>query len=309
MIPFSALTEFIQFAVDGFFNGALYGLIGLSFGLIVAVTGRFHFAWAIAFGITGYFSAYLINNYQLAIVPSVLIGLAGGVVFSILVELLVYRPVAARSGANAMLAVFVASFGITLAGTSLIRLIVQARVESEPLNWVAIDTQQIGDIFFTTLDVISVVTVWICAFLTWALLRYTKLGRQIRAVEVNPLMAQAVGIRPERTFVIVFALSSLLGGVVAILTAMRNAATPDMGLDPVFYAFVVAFLAGLGRSPLWIMVVGTALGVLEGVSVEFVSTQWQTVVVFGILLILLLLRAAAAWRPTTFRRLPGVITR
>ena len=122
-------------------------------------------------------------------------------------------------------------------------------------------------------------------------------------------MAQAVGIRPEWTYVIVFVLGSVLAGVVAVLYAMKNAATPDMGLDPVFYAFVVAFLAGLGRSPLWIMVVGTALGVLEGISADVVSTAWQPVVVFGILLVLLVLRAAAAWRPTTFRWLPSVITK
>jgi branched-chain amino acid transport system permease protein len=305
----ATFTDLEQFAVDGLINGSLYGLIGLSFGLIVAVTGRFHFAWAIAFGIAGYFSAYFVNHYQWPILLAVIVWIAGSALFSILLELFIYRPVAARSGANALLAVFVASFGVTLAGANLIRLIVQARVESEPLYWVTVSTKHIGTVTFTSLDIISVITVWACAVILWALLRYTPLGRQIRAVQVNPTMAQAVGIRPEWTYVIVFAIGSILAGVVAVLYAMKNAATPDMGLDPVFYAFVVAFLAGLGRSPLWIMVVGTALGVLEGISADIVSTEWQPVVVFGILLVLLVLRAAAAWRPTTFRRLPAVITR
>jgi branched-subunit amino acid ABC-type transport system permease component len=47
--------------------------------------------------------------------------------------------------------------------------------------------------------------------------------------------------------------------------------------------------------------VGTGLGVVEAVSAEFVSVKWQQVVVFGLLLILLVVRAARAWRPGLFR--------
>jgi branched-subunit amino acid ABC-type transport system permease component len=49
------------------------------------------------------------------------------------------------------------------------------------------------------------------------------------------------------------------------------------------------------------MVVGTALGVVEAVSAEFVSVEWQQVVVFGLLLVLLIVRAGQAWRPGLFR--------
>lgn len=88
---------------------------------------------------------------------------------------------------------------------------------------------------------------------------------------------------------------------------MDNAASADMGSGPVFYAFVVAFLAGLGRSPLWIMLVGTAVGVAEGLSAKLFATQWQCVVVFAILLLVLIAKAAHAWRPTLFRLLAWLV--
>jgi branched-chain amino acid transport system permease protein len=303
-----ATSETLQFAVDGFINGTFYGLIGLSFGLIVAVTQRFHFAWAVAFAITGYFTAYLINHNGYAPVPAAAIGLAGAALFSVLLELFVYRPVAARARANALLAVFVASFGATIAGQALIQLIVNQRISSEPLNWIPIDSHEIGGVAFTTVDVWAVAVFWACAVLTWALLRFSPLGREIQAVRVNPQMARAVGIRTERTYIVVFVLGSLLGGIAALFYAMDNAASADMGTTPVFYAFVVAFLAGLGTSPLWIMSVGTGLGVVEGLSAEVFSPQWQTVVVFGILLGLLVIKAAHAWRPTLVR-LPALLAR
>jgi branched-chain amino acid transport system permease protein len=114
-------------------------------------------------------------------------------------------------------------------------------------------------------------------------------------------MAEAVGINTGRTYVIVFAIGTILAGLAAQLVAMKFAATPEMGQTPLFYAFVVAFLAGLGKSPLWIMLVGTFLGVIESVSAEVVSVSWAPAVVFGILLVALIFKAANAWRPTLFR--------
>ncbi len=113
-------------------------------------------------------------------------------------------------------------------------------------------------------------------------------------------MSEAVGISAERTYLFVFALSALLGGIAAVLESMKFAGTTDMGLIPVFYAFVVAFTAGLGASPIRIMIVGTLIGIVEGLSGYFLSVQWQEVVVFGILLIYLLYKAAVTWRPDLF---------
>jgi branched-subunit amino acid ABC-type transport system permease component len=151
--------------------------------------------------------------------------------------------------------------------------------------------------------------VWALGIATWALLRFTPLGRRIRAVQVNEEMSEAVGINPGRTYIVVFAIASLLGGWAAVLTAMKYAGTPSMGLTPVFYAFVVAFAAGLGRSPLRIMVVGTLLGVVEGASAQVLNVNWQQVVVFAILLGYLVVKAAHAWRPRMFRSIrPGRLT-
>lgn len=302
----ASITTFVDFAVDGLVNGSAYGLMGVSFGLIVAVTTRFHFAWAIGYMICGFFTAYLVNHTGIPVVPALLVGIAGAAAFSAAAELLVYRPVAARTGQNALLAVFVASFGITIAAEAIIRLAVfgGTGAGSESLDWIAETPIRVGQIGFTTLDVLLVVTLWGCAAVTWAALRSTRLGRSIRAVEVNTGMAQTVGIRTERVYVIVFVLASVLASVVAVFNTMRSAANPSMGLTPVFYAFVVAFAAGLGRSPLRVMAVGTALGVVEAVSAEFVSVEWQQVVVFGLLLALLFLRAGHAWRPDLFR-MPG----
>lgn len=300
MFVLGSITVFIQYLVGGFINGSSYGLLGLSFGLVVAVTGRFHFAWAIAYGIAGFGAAWFATHVGVPVVPAIIISILIAVIFSCAVERLIYRPISKRLGERALLAIFVASFGVTIAMDNLITWVVSSTNSVQPLSWISTSAISIGKITITRLDIVWVVCMWACGVATWALLRYSSLGRRIRAVQVNPGMSEAVGINTERTYLVVFVLSALLGGVAAVLYAMQYAGSPDMGLTPVFYAFVVAFAAGLGRSPLRIMVIGTLIGIVEGASAQFLTVEWQQVVVFAILLIYLIFKAANTARPELF---------
>ncbi|QEC49277.1 branched-chain amino acid ABC transporter permease [Baekduia soli] len=298
----ASLTGFFQYAVDGLINGSSYGLLGLSFGLIVAVTGRFHFAWAAAYALVGFFTPWLVNHTGLPVVLAIIIAMAGAALFNCLLETLIYRNVERRAASQALLAIFVASFGVTIAVPNLVSWIVGPESSGgETLAWISNSPLHIGKVTFTKLDLIGVIAVWTCGVAIWALLKYTPVGRRIRAVQVNPGMAEAVGIDSNRTYLVVFVISALLGGVTAIIASMRSTGTPNMGLQPVFYAFVVAFAAGLGRSPLRIMAIGTAIGILEGISAQVLNVQWQQVVVFAVLLIYLVFKAARAWRPHLFQ--------
>lgn len=302
MLVFATTASgWLQYAVAGLINGSAYGLLGLSFGIIVAVTGRFHFAWAAAYAIAGFFAAWLASQVGVPVLPSIVIAILGAIVFNLLVEVGIYRPIASRLGPEAaLLGIFVGSFGITIAMENLITLVVGTNNSSQTLNWISVAPLHIGSIIVTELEVIWTVAVWVCGVGAWALLKYSALGRRIRAVQVNPDMADAVGIDTGRTYLVVFALSALLAGVAAVLYSMRYAGQPTMGETPVFYAFVVAFAAGLGRSPIRIMTVGALIGIVEGLSAGVLSISWQQAVVFGILLIYLIGKAGRAWRPSLF---------
>src|SRR5439155_23582745 len=108
--------------VDGLITGSGYGILGLSFGLIVAVTTRFHFAWAICYAAAGFLAAWLQVHEGLPAWSACVVGLSIAVLVSMLVELIVYRPLALRSGSHAVLAVFVAGFGLTIFGENLVHL-------------------------------------------------------------------------------------------------------------------------------------------------------------------------------------------
>lgn len=296
-----------QLGLDGLVNGSLYGLLGASLGLILGVTGRFHFAYAFVFTIAAYVPAVITNSLaDPTTIPYPLVmatGLVAAAVIGMLIEGLVYRPLARSSGAFALLTVFVASLGIAIAGENLIRLV--AGSSSLPLTGPEITGLSFVGFRMTSLDAASVVVFWLLLAGLAAGLRYTQTGRIIRAVRVNPDMALVVGIRPGRVYLLVFALGSAIAGVAAVFVGLKYAAVPDMGNRPLVYAFVVAFLAGTRSSPLLVGVAGVFLGLVESLSGIWLSAQWSSLVVFAVLFVYLALRPVRVRELLQVFRLPS----
>jgi branched-subunit amino acid ABC-type transport system permease component len=278
--------EATQLLLNGIIAGAVYGLLGVSFGLIFSVTDRFHFAYSLTYMLAAVAAVTGVEN-GLPLLPAALVGLLVVAVVGMLIELVVYRPVAAHGGWSAPLSVAIASLGITIAGQNLVQLLWGSET-ARALNGFDVSVVRFGDDLVTTS--LDLLTLGVCAALIVAMaltMRYTGLGRRIEAVRAEPEMARVVGLRPKRVGLIVFAIGSALAGVLGVLAAMRTAATPEMGFDPMFYAFVVAFVAGAGRPPLVIAGVGVLIGIAESMSALAIPTIWATTVVFGILFLYL----------------------
>jgi branched-chain amino acid transport system permease protein len=283
-----SLTEVEQLAVAGVINGSTYALLGVSFALILSVTGRFHYAYALVFTAAAYTTSLLISSVGIPYAVAFAAGLGAAVLLGVAIERGVYRQLAAASGHLSLLSVFIASLGITIAGTNLITLLWTS--QGRAIHAFNASPLRIGSVTFTSLDVALFVTFWmLIAGLSW-LLRTTDLGRAIKAVRGNADLAKIAGLDPPRIYLVVFAIGSLLCGVAAIFTGMRYAVTPDMGTRPVVFAFVVAFLGGVGSSPLRIGLAGLLLGLIESLSGLWVSPQWSSLVVFSVLFIYLTLR-------------------
>lgn len=281
--------NFLQLTVNGWVHGTAYALLGVAFGLILGVTGRFHFAFAFTYTISAYIAATATTDWGIPFWASLVIGAAFGAVCGVIMELLVYRPLALRAGAYALLTIFVASLGLAIIGTNAIALywineasLQVGRYDNRGIN--------IGPVTLSRLDRDMMIVTWALLIIGALIVRFTSLGRVIRAVRVNPEMSLAVGINPLTIYLVVFAIGGFLGGVAAVFDATKTAATSDMGFNPLFYAFTVAFLSGLSLRPLVVLVIGLGLGLVESWANLVLSLQWTQLVVFGILFIYVALR-------------------
>lgn len=284
-----SLNEFLQFTVAGIIAGSGYALIGAAFGLILSVTGRFHFAFTFTYTIAAYAASQVGESYGLPFWLSLVIGALVGAVFGVAAERLVYRPLAEKSGAYALLVIFVASLGLAIIGRNMITLVWIESASRQILGF-SNEGYEVGSLTITKLGIVQVVVAWALVLALGAVLTYTGLGRVVRAVRVNPEMSLVVGVDPKTVYLAVFAIGSFMGGVAAVINATQTAAQPDMGFTPLFYAFVVAFLAGLGSHPVRVGLVGLAIGLVESWSALFLETRWTALVVFGILFVYVALR-------------------
>lgn len=134
---------------------------------------------------------------------------------------------------------------------------------------------------------IIVVSLLVGGALFWFFSR-TKTGRIIRATAIDREMATALGVSPDRTFTLVFALGSFLAGFAGAMQFVRTSAQPGMGETALVLSFVVIVVGGLGS--LRGAVVGAIIvGILENWMIV-INPEFQTAAPFAVMVLILLVK-------------------
>jgi branched-subunit amino acid ABC-type transport system permease component len=127
-------------------------------------------------------------------------------------------------------------------------------------------------------------------------LRYTYLGKAIRAVAQSRSAAMALGINPGRISMLAFGIGLAYGAVAGGLIALTNPLSPVIGLNYVGRAFAVVVLGGLGN-PIGAVVGGLILGLAESISSLFMTYSLAPAVAFLLLILVLIFRPQGLFRP------------
>jgi branched-chain amino acid transport system permease protein len=143
---------------------------------------------------------------------------------------------------------------------------------------------------FTMKDmVVILVTVPLMAGLT-TFVRFTKLGKAMRATAQNPTAARLMGIDVDRVIGWTFAIGGLLAGAASVIYGLTvNTVSFQMGYQNGLYAFTAAVLGGIGNLP-GAMLGGIVIGLVRSLGSQYVGEQWTSALVFAILILLLVFR-------------------
>src|SRR5690606_37563683 len=115
--------------------------------------------------------------------------------------------------------------------------------------------------------------------------RYTRIGKAMRAVGMNPRAAQAVGVNLRRVRTAVWGLAGLISAVTALLIAPKILITPDIGHVAIL-AFAAAIVGGITSIP-GAVVGGFIIGIVENLVGLFISTNAIVVAPFLVILVVL----------------------
>lgn len=274
-----------QLTVGGVVLGSTYALLGLSFGLIYSTTGIFHFAHAVVYTIAAYAAIVFLNDLGLPWPAALALGIVVAVALGMAIEGLAYRPM--RSSGGTPMAIFLVSLGLTTLAPNLLQIIFGT--ENQTFGAYTPEIYSLGSTIVTSLDIATVIISWILIACVLVFLKRTRQGLATTAVRVNRQMAAAVGVSPDRVHLLVFGLGSALVAVPALLFLLNGVASPTMGLSPVLTALIAVFVGGVG-SMAGAALGGFVLGMLTSLSALWLSSNYQLVVVFGILFVFVIVR-------------------
>jgi branched-chain amino acid transport system permease protein len=277
-----SLTLVAQAVLSGVFVGALYGLLGLglslSWGLLRQINLS-HFALA-------FLGAYL--TYQLAGV--------GGV--DPLLTLLVIAPCFFALGAAIywLLARFavtplnslLVTFGLTVIVESLIQWLWTAdfrKLESHYGEF----TWRAGPLFLPLPELLTLVIAVTLCTTAWAVLRYTDLGKALRAAAEDAPIAAAFGVNQRALAVLLSGACAALAAAAGLCLALSHTLTPSQMYAWIGVVFAAVMIGGLG-SALGPLIAGIIIGVSEALTMALTSPSWAPLVSFSLLIVMLLVR-------------------
>jgi branched-chain amino acid transport system permease protein/neutral amino acid transport system permease protein len=148
----------------------------------------------------------------------------------------------------------------------------------------------LGALVFTTEQLVILGVSIAFAIFTHTLLRYTKIGKSIRAVASNPSLARASGVPAQRVINVAWLISGAMAGAAGIMLALNEASLSyTMGDTILIEIIAAAILGGVGQ-PYGAMFGALIIGVVLQESANWASGAYAPISAFVVLIVVLLIR-------------------
>ena len=280
-------TIVLQQAINGVVLGSLYVLVALGLTLIYGVLVQINFAHA-DFVTLGAFAAYFFmhlvgGGYILSIAVAFVVGAALGW----LINAAIFTPL--RHKGNELLPL-IATIGVsTIMQNAMLSLFGPVPYAFEtPYSQKVF---RVAGTFFTLQSVIIIVVSTVTIGLLYAFMKFTFLGKALRAVSQDRETAGLMGINPNYLIMLTFILASALAGMGGAMLAPVLVLTPFAGTTVIVKAFAIVIIGGFGNVEGTILA-GLLVGLIESFTTQYLDPGLIDIVVFGLLLVML------AFRPT-----------
>lgn len=275
-----------QSILSGIFIGSLYGLIGLGLGLTWGLLRQINLSHFGLVFLAGYLSYQMATVWKidplfaLAAVPPLFFGI--GVAMQWVLSKFAISPFSS----------LLVTFGITAVIESGIQGIWTAdyrRLESQ-YNAMKVT---VGSLYIPVPELVTLALSVSTAVGVWAVMRYTDLGKALRAMAEDGPIAAAFGVNSRMLSLLLAGACAALAGVAGVCLALMFTLAPSQIFAWVGVVFAAVMLGGLG-SALGPLVAGAIIGVSEAITMAVASPSWAPIVSFSLLIVMLLFRPAKA---------------
>lgn len=280
----SLLTNFIQATITGIVNGGIISIGAVGLTLSYGMTNFINFAYGdyLTYGAYLTLLVYLYFNSLVMLPVAVVIGMAGVALLAVGLSKLFFRPISDRGPFPAMLT----SIGLAFALRYL--LTIPARYEVRSFSLPVLRSINVGGVFISPVSVALLVIAVITMVLLHVLLRYTMLGKKMRAVSDNSDLARVAGIDSEYVIRRTWILSGAAAALAGVLFAINfSPFTPLIGWNFLVPLFAATILGGIGR-PYGAMIGAVIIGLVMSYGSTFLTPTYSLAYSFVVLVIVML---------------------
>ena len=283
------MSEFLNLLAAGLTSGAIYGIFGACLAVWFRVCNVLNLAVGDFAMLGAIGTALLVQNDGIPFVAGIAVDLlAVGIVAWLFDRLVLHFAFDRRAGGHGIVSVFFYTFGLSLVLEGGARALFGTDVHSAPAIWSG-PALTILDFHVQRAGVLVIALAVVSGLVLWAYLHFTVSGRAASACGESVLGSRIVGIDSalfrRRLFIMTAVLAALFGIVVSPIIGFTYQTGPTISLFGVVAAGFAAF-----RRPGRAVAVGLTLGVAEAMLGGYVSTEYNDVLLYAILFIILIVQ-------------------
>ncbi len=282
------MDQIFQQLINGISLGSTYALMALGYTMVYGIIKLINFAHGDIYMLGAFLGYYFIGILKLNLFVAMILSMIVCAVAGVVVEYLAYRPLRNSS----RIAVLITAIGVSFLIENVMIYFFSSNVRNYPPAMQNAKYSIFGVASVTKIQLTIIVVSIILMLLLQYVIKFTKMGKAMRAVSVDQDAAKLMGINVDRTISFTFALGSALAASGGILVGIYyNTINPLMGVVPGLKAFIAAVLGGIGIIP-GAALGGYAIGIIETLVSATGYSVFKEAIVYLVLIIILLVKPA-----------------
>ncbi len=278
------MIDFLQAIASGIAVGSSYALMGLAMVIIYKTSEVVNFAQGEMALISCFLTYMVLEFYGFSFVAA----FAGAVAFAAFLGGFLEFAVLRRAKEPNVLGMIIITIGLEMILLGVVSWKFGADPKTMPFPLSPYDSVAIGEVFVSSLEVLTFVVALTVMAILFLFLRYSKLGVAMKATQQNSMAARLMGIRTNRILMITWGISSVVGCLAGLLIAPTTM-QPYMMWDPMLKGFAAAVMGGMTSLPG--SVFGAyIIGVIENLFGTYISIEFKSVVAFAIIVLVLCIK-------------------
>lgn len=274
-----------QQLANGLAQGGTYALVAVGMALIIGTIRLITFAHGEVFMIGGFVAFTVLTTLQANLWIGFAAAIAAAALVGVVIEFIGFRLLREAPHTSSLLV----TIGFSIVLINAAQLIWGAETQTFPPAMASATVIVFGIELPAAQAAVYALTLVVIAGLQ-LVLKFTRLGRAIRATALDHEAAFVLGVDINRIYSLTYAFGSALGGLGGVLVGLYyNAVYPTMGAMMGLKAFSACILGGLGSVP-GAVVAGLMLGEIENLAVAYIGSGYRHVFSFAILIVFLVLR-------------------